>query len=358
MPAATHVEKEGTLHQHPAAGAVARQGARAAGRRALGAVVHAPPGQARARRTTRTRRRRATGRSRNLHWDYPEHGARREPDAEAVLKEINGYDVATGRPLSRLHRAARPTARPPAAAGSTRGVFADGVNQARRRDPGDLDDAGRLRLARVGLGVAGQPAHRSTTARPPTRRASRGRSARSTSGGTRSRRSWTGYDVPDFPADKRPDYRAPDDAQGHGRDRRRRPVHHDGRRPRAGCTRRAACSTARCRRTTSRSSRRSHNLLYPQIGAEPGGDPLAAAGEPGQRRSSDPRYPVVATTFRLTEHHTAGGMSRNAAVAGASCSPRCSPRSTRCSPRDARHRGRRLDDDRDRARARSRRARR
>ena len=26
--------------------------------------------------------------------------------------------------------------------------------------------------------------------------------------------------------------------------------------------------------------------------------------------SGDPRYPVVATTFRLTEHHTAGGMSR------------------------------------------------
>ena len=25
---------------------------------------------------------------------------------------------------------------------------------------------------------------------------------------------WTGYDVPDFPADKRPDYVAPDDAEG------------------------------------------------------------------------------------------------------------------------------------------------
>jgi formate dehydrogenase major subunit len=27
--------------------------------------------------------------------------------------------------------------------------------------------------------------------------------------------------------------------------------------------------------------------------------------------TGDPRFPVVATTFRLTEHHTAGGMSRN-----------------------------------------------
>ena len=34
---------------------------------------------------------------RNLTWDYPEHGAHAEPDAEAVLHEINGYEVATGR---------------------------------------------------------------------------------------------------------------------------------------------------------------------------------------------------------------------------------------------------------------------
>ena len=27
--------------------------------------------------------------------------------------------------------------------------------------------------------------------------------------------------------------------------------------------------------------------------------------------TGDPRYPLVATTFRLTEHHTAGAMSRN-----------------------------------------------
>jgi formate dehydrogenase major subunit len=27
--------------------------------------------------------------------------------------------------------------------------------------------------------------------------------------------------------------------------------------------------------------------------------------------TGDPRYPLIATTYRLTEHHTAGGMSRN-----------------------------------------------
>jgi formate dehydrogenase major subunit len=51
------------------------------------------------------------------------------------------------------------------------------------------------------------------------------------------------------------------------------------------------------------------NLLYPKMNANPAvirwqrpENPYDAAGDPG--------YPVVATTFRLTEHHTAGGMSR------------------------------------------------
>ena len=59
--------------------------------------------------------------------------------------------------------------------------------------------AGRLGLARVGLGLAGEPAH---PLQPRLRRSGRqavvGAQA-ATSGGTRSRRSWTGYDVPDFP---------------------------------------------------------------------------------------------------------------------------------------------------------------
>ena len=52
------------------------------------------------------------------------------------------------------------------------------------------------------------------------------------------------------------------------------------------------------------------NLLYPEVGCNPAAltwnrsdNPVHAAG--------DSRYPFVATTFRLTEHHTAGAMSRN-----------------------------------------------
>ncbi|MCW2958200.1 MAG: molybdopterin-dependent oxidoreductase, partial [Solirubrobacterales bacterium] len=36
---------------------------------------------------------------RHLKWDYAEHGPEREPHAEDVLREINGYEVATGAPV-------------------------------------------------------------------------------------------------------------------------------------------------------------------------------------------------------------------------------------------------------------------
>ena len=44
LPAASHVEKEGLVHQHPAAAPVAREGARPQGRLPLRPVVHVPPG--------------------------------------------------------------------------------------------------------------------------------------------------------------------------------------------------------------------------------------------------------------------------------------------------------------------------
>ena len=77
----------------------------------------------------------------NLRWDYPEHGEHEEPEAESVLREINGYDVATGRPVSGFAdlRADGSTA---SGCWIYSGCYADGVNQTRRRKPGDLDSPG------------------------------------------------------------------------------------------------------------------------------------------------------------------------------------------------------------------------
>ena len=94
------------------------------------------------------------------------------------------------------------------------GCFADGVNQTRRRDPATSTTPRAAGSRPSGRGRGRPTAASSTTAPRPTPRASRGRSARSTSGGTRRQGKWAGYDVPDFPVDKAPDYRPDDDAKG------------------------------------------------------------------------------------------------------------------------------------------------
>jgi formate dehydrogenase major subunit len=52
------------------------------------------------------------------------------------------------------------------------------------------------------------------------------------------------------------------------------------------------------------------NLLYPEVGANPVALRWSRPDNP-YNPTNDPKYPLVATTFRLTEHHTAGAMSRN-----------------------------------------------
>jgi formate dehydrogenase major subunit len=52
------------------------------------------------------------------------------------------------------------------------------------------------------------------------------------------------------------------------------------------------------------------NALYPKLGANPAAIRWKRP-ENVYSATGDPRYPLIATTYRLTEHHTAGGMSRN-----------------------------------------------
>ena len=117
-----------------------------------------------------------------------------------------------GRPAAvQLHRDEGPTARPPAAAGSTPASTPTASTRPPGASPGTRAVLGG---PGVGLGVADRTAACSTTAPRPTPRASRGASARPTSGGTRSSGRWTGHDVPDFEVDKPPSYRPPEGAGG------------------------------------------------------------------------------------------------------------------------------------------------
>src|SRR5690606_22470357 len=143
---------------------------------------------------------------RDLTWDYPVSGPPEAPSAEAVLREINGTGP-DGRALS-SYTQLKPD-------GSTRcgcwiycGVFADEVNQAARRRPRAEQDEVALEWG---------------WAWPLNRRILYNRASADPEGRPWSERKayirwdpqrgeWIGPDVPDFERGKPPGYRPPPDA--------------------------------------------------------------------------------------------------------------------------------------------------
>jgi formate dehydrogenase major subunit len=242
----------------------------------------------------------------NLNWDYAEHGPHAEPSAEGVLREINGYDVATGDPVPGFAQLE--------ADGSTAsgcwiysGIYADGVNQARRRPYVDLS------------GPGGWVAPEWAWAWPANRRVLYSRASADPSGAPWSERKryvwwdeeqgkWTGYDVPDFPVDKRPDYKAPDDATGMDAISGDDPfiMQADGR---GWLFAPAGLLDGPMPTHYEPLESISTNPLYTDIVENPAALRWTRDDNP-VARPGDPAWPCVATTFRLTEHHTAGGMSR------------------------------------------------
>src|SRR4051812_23156721 len=301
MPAATHVEKEGSFTN--------TQRLIQWRDKALD-----PPGDARSdlwfmdRLTKRVKAHYASSEDerdwpiRHLAWDYGDD----EPSAEAVLREISGYEVATGEPVPGFAELKND--------GSTAcgcwiysGVYADGVNQARRRNPGDIAKPGGWVSPEWGW------------AWPANRRVLYSRASADPDGKPWSEKKkyvwwdeeqgkWTGYDVPDFPVDKRPDYRADPDAEGMDAISGDDPfiMMADGR---AWLYAPSGLLDGPMPTHYEPIESPVDNPLYPDIHENPGAlrwtredNPAASPG--------DPRFPHVATTFRLTEHHTAGGMSR------------------------------------------------
>ncbi|MFJ9751563.1 formate dehydrogenase [Streptomyces chartreusis] len=242
----------------------------------------------------------------DLTWDYPVDGPLAEPIAAAVLAEINGHGP-DGAPLTAYTELKDD--------GSTRcgcwiycGVYADGVNQAARRTPRTEQDW-----------VAADWAW----AWPANRRILYNRASAAPDGTPWSDRKayvwwdpdaghWTGHDIPDFVPDRAPDHVPADDATGPDALRGDDPfiMQADGK-----------------------------GWLYAPAGLEDGplpthyepqDSPFTNALHPGRSRSPVrqllPRegnryhpsgdepgadvYPYLVTTHRLTEHFTAGGMSR------------------------------------------------
>jgi formate dehydrogenase major subunit len=124
---------------------------------------------------------------------------------------------------------------------------------------------------------------------------------------------WTGYDVADFTAGKSPHYRPPDDATGPDALAGTDPfiMQADGK---AWLFAPAGLVDGPLPAHYEPQESPFRNLLYGQqrnpvrqvtAFAHPGNRLQPSGGEPGTEV-----FPYVATTYRLTEHHTAGGMSR------------------------------------------------
>ena len=239
---------------------------------------------------------------RELAWDYPEEGPHAEPSAAAVLREIGGIGPE-GRALSSYTELRDD--------GSTRcgcwiycGCYAGEVNRPARREPRGGDDP----WIAPGWGWA-WPANRRilynrASADPDGRPWS---SAKALVWWDAAAGRWTGRDVPDCEPDKPPGHRPPPGARAEQALSGTDPfiMQADGK-----------------------------GWLYAPFGLADG--PLPTHYEPHESPVTNPlygvqanparvvyvrpdspynpprspRFPYVLTTYRLTEHHTAGGMSR------------------------------------------------
>jgi formate dehydrogenase major subunit len=237
-----------------------------------------------------------------LTWNYPERGGRREPDPEAVLREINGYTVADGKQVAKYQDLKDD--------GSTAcggwmycGIYpAEGRNLARSRRPD---------------GPGGNGSHADWAfAWPSNRRTLYNRASADPEGRPWSERKkmiwwdeeqskWTGFDVPDFVVDQRPDYRPDWSKHPHGMEA------HSGTAPfimeADGTCQLFATTGIKDGPLPTYYEPVESPVKNPMYGQQI--DPTAKIWKHQGNDLAppeDPRFPYVFTTYRLTELHCGG----------------------------------------------------
>jgi formate dehydrogenase major subunit len=243
----------------------------------------------------------------DLTWDYPTEGANDDPDAEAVVREIGGVDL--------VHDRALPGYLDLEADGTTAcgcwiyaGCFEDEVNQIARRKPGREQD---------------WVAPEWGWAWPDNRRMLYNRASADPDGRPWSERKryvwwdpdagrWIGYDTPDFMLTVPPDYVPPEGASAEAALRGDEPfiMQGDGK---AWLFAPAGLVDGPLPTHYEPHESPVANPLYPEHPSNPACKRHRWRENPSNPTHGDRGadvFPYVATTYRLTEHHTAGGMSR------------------------------------------------
>jgi formate dehydrogenase major subunit len=243
---------------------------------------------------------------RYLTWDYPVQGEKREPDAEAVLKEINGYTWPERNLLSSYQELKDD--------GSTAcggwvycGVFAEGKNHARSRTPDGPDGPG----THLGWGFA-WPSNRRTM----YNRASADLDGRPWSEKKKlvwwdaAKGEWQGTDEVDFEKKKSPDYVPDWSKEPAGMDAL------SGRDPfimiADGKSSLFVPSGLKDAPLPAHYEPVESPVKNPLYGQQD--NPTAkkwATGDNRYHAVGDPRFPYSLTTYRLTEHHSGGTPTRS-----------------------------------------------
>jgi formate dehydrogenase major subunit len=240
-----------------------------------------------------------------MTWDYPLEGEMQEPSAQAVAEEISGYRVADGAQVSGFGEL-RDDGSTACGCWIYSGVVpAKGVNLAARRErdqPGEQTNHSqwgwvwpnnrRILYNRASADPDGQPwSERKRLV-----------------WWDREKRAWTGYDTPDFPRDKAPDTPALPDGLGMDAHSGADPfiMNGDGR---AWLYAPSGLKDGPLPAHYEPFESPVGNALYPDWQNNPCVVTFNRRDNPMHGREN-PRYPYIITTYRLTEHHTSGAMSR------------------------------------------------
>ena len=333
LPAAAHTEKDGTLHQHPAAAAVARQGGRAAGRLPLGAAGSPTTSAAGIReRAAPARPTRATGRSSTLTWDYPTQGPHDEPRRRRRAAG-DQRPQRRRRRSSAATRSSPTTARRPAARGCTPGSTPTASTRPRAGRPHTEQN---WIAPEWGWAWPAEPPHplQPRLGRPGRQAVVGAQALRLVGrrGGPLDRRATTRTSSPTSRRTIVPD----EDANGHGRDRAATTpfiAHPDGLgwlyAP-IGPRRRAAADALRAARVAVRQPAL-------RAGAQPDAPAFDRPGQPATTRARRAGRRGLPVRHDDLPAHRAPHRGRHVAHGrrtSPSCSPRCSARSARRSPRE------------------------